>query len=352
MRFESGVRRLQRSMRLPYFAFFDAYRFYEACLRCLPSFDLCHEHNGLFCVGAALACRRLGIPYVLTFSADPLFERALGGKPLRGLHKWVAAEEARLTYRLARRIICVSEPAKNHLIETWQVDPEKVVVMPNGVDVELFRPDHDPRPICAELGLDGEPVITFVGGFQHWHGIDRLIESFANVLLEIPQAKLLLVGDGRARQAVEYKIDELGVRRAVIVTGMVPQVRVPEMLAAADIAVLPYPQLPRPLWFSPLKLYEYMAAGKAIVASRDGQIAQVIRHGHTGLLVDPGDVDGLAQAMIELLRDPTARERLGQNARQQAVERHSWAEYIKRLEQIYRSVLGNVPSASSSAQIS
>jgi glycosyltransferase involved in cell wall biosynthesis len=264
--------------------------------------------------------------------------------PLRGFHKSVAAVEARFTYKLARRIICVSEPAKTHLVESWQVDPGKVVVIPNGVDVELFRPRHDPGPIREEMGLDGAPVITFVGGLQHWHGLDRLIDSLAKVLLEIPQVKLLLVGDGRARQAVEQQINELGIGRAVIMTGLVPQVRVPEMLAAADIAVLPYPQLPRPLWFSPLKLYEYMAAGKAIVASRDGQIAQVIRHGHNGLLVDPGDVDGLAQAVIELLRDPTARERLGRNARQQAVERHSWDHYISRITEVYQSVLQASPN--------
>lgn len=339
MRFESGVRRIQRTLRLPYYALFDAYRFYEACFRSLPPFNLCHEHNGLFCAGAAMACRRLGIPYVLTFSADPLFERALAGQPLRRLHRLVAAWEARFTYRLAKKIICVSAPAKWQLVESWQVDPDKIAVMPNGVDVELFRPDHDPRPIRAKLGLDGEPVISFVGGFQHWHGLDRLVESFARVLQEVPRARLLLVGDGRARHAVQRKINELGIETAIIMTGLVPQVRVPEMLSAADIAVLPYPPLPRELWFSPLKLYEYMAAGKAIVASGTGQIAEVIRHGHTGLLVEPGDVTGLAQAMISLIKDPAARAQLGRNARRQAVERHSWEQYIKQLEQLYSGVL-------------
>ena len=338
---ESGVRRLQSRLRLPYFAFFDLYRFYEACYRCLPGYTLCHEHNGLFCAGAALACSRLNIPYVLTFSADPLFERALGGRPLRGLHAWVAAWEASLTYRVAKKIICVSEPAKRHLVETWQVAPDKVVVMPNGVDTELFKPDYDPRPIRAELGLGNGPVISFVGGFQHWHGLDRLVESFAHVLPEVPEAKLLLVGDGRARPAVEQKIAEFGVESNVIITGLVPQARVPEMLAVADIAVLPYPQLPRELWFSPLKLYEYMAAGKAIVASRAGQIAEVIRHGHNGLFVEPGDVADLSQTMLKMLKDPAERARLGQNARCQAVKQHSWDQYIGRLEEIYWSVLSS-----------
>ena len=342
--FESGLRRLQRTVRLPYFAFFDAFRFYEACMRTLPGFDLCHEHNGLFCVGAALACQRLGLPYVLTFSADPFYERSLGGRPLQGLHFQIAAWEARFTYRLARTIICVSEAARQHLVKTWQVNPDKVVVMPNGVDLDLFRPDYDSRPVRAELGLNGGPVVGFVGGFQHWHGLERLVESFALTLTEVPNAKLLLVGDGRARPTIEAKIAEMGLESAVIITGLVPQDHVPRLLAATDVAVLPYPQLPRELWFSPLKLYEYMAAGKAIVASSSGQIAEVIQDGHNGLLVEAGNVADLTQATLSLLKNPAERSRLGRNARHQAVMQHSWDQYIKRLEEIYLSVLRRYPS--------
>jgi glycosyltransferase involved in cell wall biosynthesis len=338
-RFESGVRRLQRMLRLPYFAFFDAYRFYEACYRSLPGHDLCHEHNGLFCVGAALACRRLGMPYILTFSADPLFERALGGRPLRGFHRLIAAWEAKFTYQLARKIICVSEPAKWHLVESWQVDPEKIIVMPNGVDLDLFRPGYNLPLIRAELGLGEGPVIGFVGGFQHWHGLDRLIESLAHVLREVPNAQLLLIGDGRARPIVDQKIAEFGVETAVTITGLVAQVRVPEMLAVVDVAVLPYPQLPRELWFSPLKLYEYMAAGKAIVASRTGQIAEVIQHGQNGLLVEPGDVVDLARTLSGLLKNSAERARLGHNARAQAVQQHSWDRYVSCVEALYFDVL-------------
>jgi len=336
---ESGVRRLQRELRLPYFAFFDLYRFYEACMRCLPGFTLCHEHNGLFCAGAALACKRLGLPYILTFSSDPLFERGVVGKPLRGLHYLVAVWEARFTYRLAGKIICVSEPARRHLIQTWQIEEEKVVVVANGVDNALFKPGYDVLPVRKGLGLENEPVIGFVGGFQPWHGIDLLIESFAIVLKEFPKATLLLIGDGRARPLVDRKIAELGVESRVIITGLVPKDRVAVLLATADVAVLPYPTLPKELWFSPLKLYEYMAAGKAIVASRAGQIAEVIKHGYNGLLVEPGDVPELSTAIMWLLRNQEERDRLGRNARSQAVERHSWDQYIQRLEEIYRSVL-------------
>jgi glycosyltransferase involved in cell wall biosynthesis len=336
---ESGARRLQRALQAPYFAFFDSFRFYEACLHSLPGYRLCHEHNGLLSAGTAFACRRLKIPYILTFSADPLLELKLVGKPLRGLHARVAAWEARLTYRSADKIICVSEPAKSHLVEHWQVEPGKIVVMPNGVDIELFGAPCDARSARDMLGLGEAPVITFVGSFQHWHGIELLVESFALVLAEAPEAKLVLVGDGPVREAIQGKVNQLGLSGAVLFTGLMPQQRVPEILAAADVAAIPYPRLPQDLWFSPLKLYEYMAAGKAIVASRAGQIAEVIDHGQNGLLVEPGDVQAMAQSILRLIRNPSERDYLGQNARQQAVERYSWDQYVQRVIDLYLSVL-------------
>ena len=336
---ESGVRRLQKTLRLPYFAFFDAFRFYEACFRVLPAYDLCHEHNGLFCIGAAMVCKRLGLPYVLTFSADLFLERAFVGHPLKGIHAKIAAWQARYTYELAKKILCVSEPAKQHLVNTWQVNPEKIVVMPNGVDTHLFKPGEPARALHHQLGLNGHQVIAFVGGFQPWHGLEILVESFAQCLREVPHLKLLLVGDGRARESVEKAIQKFGVASQTIITGFVPLQQVPAYLSVSDLAVLPYPELPKELWFSPLKMYEYMSAGKAIVASRAGQIAEVIRDGENGLLVEPGDRTALARAMLRLLRNPDEKTRLGAVARQQAVDHHSWEQYVRKLEKVYRDAL-------------
>jgi glycosyltransferase involved in cell wall biosynthesis len=165
------------------------------------------------------------------------------------------------------------------------------------------------------------------------------VESFPRILQEFPNCKLLLVGDGPDRINIERKIEELGISPNVIITGLVPQIQVPKILSTVDVAVIPYPELPKELWFSPLKLYEYMAAGKAIVASRSGQIADVIQDEYNGVLVKPGDVIGLADNIIKLLNNPDQRDWLGNNARQQAVERHSWEGYIRKLIELYQGVL-------------
>jgi glycosyltransferase involved in cell wall biosynthesis len=125
------------------------------------------------------------------------------------------------------------------------------------------------------------------------------------------------------------------------------------MLSIADIAVVPT----APVRASdggtgtPLKLFEYMAAGKAIVATASDQAVEVIQHGQTGLLVDAGDVTRFAEAILTLLNDPVKHMRLGQNARQQAIEQYSWEEYTRRLEVIYRDVLGIAPLGSPAAVI-
>ena len=336
---ESGVRRLQRMVGLPYFAFFDTLRFYEACLRSFPGFHLCHEHNGLFMGGAALAAQRLGLPYILTFSADPLLERDLVGHRLRGMHHLAASSEARYAYKAAKRIICVSEPARQHLIKNWRVDPDKIVVMPNGVDTNLFRPDYAGEQLRKRWDLNGRPVVGFLGAFHPWHGLDLLVQSFSSILADIPSAVLLLIGDGRARPVVEQTVRQCGVASNVKITGLLPQDEAAALLSVVDVAVLPYPKLPQELWFSPLKLYEYMSSGKAIVASRAGQIREVLEHNQTGLLVESGDIQGFTEAIKSLLQSPSLRSYLGQNARQQAVKHHSWHRYIDRLEAIYQSVL-------------
>jgi glycosyltransferase involved in cell wall biosynthesis len=335
---ESGIRRIQTTIKSPYLALFDSLRFYEACIRFLPNYDLCHEHNGLFCAGATFACRKLRKPYILTVSADPFLERKNTGNPIRGVKAWFGKYVSKLNYYYANKIICVSKAAKNYLIEDWLIEQDKIVVMPNGVDIGLFSASSKSPEYRSVLNSDNNPVICFVGTFQKWHGVDQLVEIFSEVKNVFPNSKLLLIGDGPARPIIEKKIEQLGLKSEVIITGYVRQTEVPNLLALTDVTTIPYPELPKELWFSPLKLYEYMAAGKAIVASNSGQISEVITNGQNGLLIAPGYKKEFAEAIIRLLEDDSLRQKLGVNAQKQALEQHSWDHYVKKIENIYQSI--------------
>jgi len=353
-RFESSVRRLQSELHLPYLALFDSYRMVEAGCKNLKGFDLIHERFNLLALGGAWASRKLGIPFVLEVNADLLEQRKFKGIPERGLRRLFAVWATRMCFNAAAKIICISAGLKDHLSSKWNIEESKLTVLPCAADVEAFGPNYNSELVRRGLGLTTEPVVIWVGGFYPWHDLDLLLESFTQVLQRHPNARLVLVGDGQTRPSVARKVLNNGLRHAVIMTGAIAHTSVPEMLSIADVAVVPSAPVPasRGGTGTPLKLFEYMAAGKAIVATALNQAAEVIQDGHNGLLVEAGDVNGFAEAMLTLLNDSVERDRLGQNARRHAVEQYSWEQYTRRLEEIYLNVLGNAPSGSSSTSIS
>ncbi|GAB4544492.1 MAG: hypothetical protein Kow0063_38190 [Anaerolineae bacterium] len=336
--------RVQQWLRVPYLNVFSNYRRFDACLQCLPGHDLVYERNSLFSAGVAMACQRLKLPYVVFFDADQILELDFMGKPITGLLRWRASQLLRYNLKAADCVICVSDPARLHLMSTWGVPAEKIAVFPNGVDVQRFRPRPEASAeVRASLGVDSHPLVVFVGSFYHWHDVATLLDAFSLVLEAHPEARLVLVGDGSQRETMMKRAADIGLGDTVQFTGLVGHEEVPRLMAAADVAVAPYPAMERDLWLSPMKLFEYMASGVAVVASHVGQLADVIQDGGNGLLVPPGDAPAMAAALKRLLNDPALRLRLGQQARQDAVEKHSWAHYVSRLERVYAAVIAGQP---------
>ena len=340
-RFESLIRRIQSELSFPYLALFDSYRVAEAANRNLKGIDLIHERFNLLALGGVWASRKLGIPLVLEVNADLLEQRKYKGVPERGLRRQFAIWATRMTFKSAAKIICVSDGLRDHLRSTWNVKENKLIVLPCAADVQSFGANHNFELIRRSLGLTAEPVVIWVGGFYPWHDLDLLINSFAQVLQKLPNARLILVGDGKTRPMVERKVLDEGLGHAVIMTGAIAHHRVPEILSIADLAVVPSAPViaSRGGTGAPLKLFEYMAAGKPIVATAIDQTTEVIRDGHTGILVNAGSVSDFADAILTLLCDSAERSRLGQNARQQAIEQYSWEQYSRRLEEIYLSIM-------------
>ncbi len=219
-------------------------------------------------------------------------------------------------------IITVSDQLRESLIASG-ISPGKVITVPNGVDEMFFAPlQHSLRE-----NFEGKIVIGFIGSLKAWHGIDILADSFRK-LADDPIYHLLVVGDGPMRKILRQLEDELPGR--VTCTGGISHEQVPEYIDAMDIAVAPYPQLEE-FYFSPLKVLEYMARGKAIIASNIGQIAELIYHGETGWMVPAGDIDSFVKAIRLLSHDQSLREKMGQKAAKEVREQHSWrhrATYI------------------------
>ena len=352
--FESGIRRLQALLHLPYLALFDSYRMAEAGFINLKGYHLIHERFNLLSLGAAWASKKLGIPFVLEVNADLLEQRRFKGIQERGLRRLFAIWATRICFKTAARIICISPRLKEHLHIKWNIDESKLAVLPCAADVEAFKPNYNSETVRKNLGLTTEPIVMWVGGFYPWHDLSLLLESFALILQLRTDARLVLVGDGQTRSSVEDMVTKAGMQHAVIMMGAIAHSQVPEVLSIADVAVVPSAPVPASLGGTgtPLKLFEYMAAGKAIVATAHVEATEVIRDGYNGLLVDAGDVNKFAEATLKLINDPQERVRLGRNAREQAVNQYSWEHYTRKLEEVYFSVVENAPAGSPIVNIS
>ena len=242
----------------------------------------------------------------------------------------------KLNLRAAARIFVVSDVERKNLEERG-VSAAKIVVNPNGVDTELFRPGIGGAEVRRELGIgDWEVVAGFVGTFGPWHGVIQLADAIKLIPAELP-IRFVLVGDGSLHGEVERLLQFDTESRRVIFTGTIPHERVPALLDACDILVSPHIPLADGSDFfgSPTKIFEYMAMGKGIVASRLGQIGEVLDNNETALLVEPGNVPELARAIVRLAESRDLRERLGARAREVAVQHHTWTRNAERVLQAY-----------------
>jgi glycosyltransferase involved in cell wall biosynthesis len=254
----------------------------------------------------------------------------------------------RLNFDAAARIFVVSEVERRNL-EMRGVHPEKIVVNPNGVDVERFRPGAGGVETRRELGIEEDEVVAgFVGTFGPWHGVEKLAEAIKSIArgghgvppLQRPKIRFLLVGSGLLQVEIEKQLESEVNRGRVIFTGAVGHDRVPRLLDACDILVAPHVPLADGSEFfgSPTKIFEYMAMGKGIVASRLGQIGEVLVNQETALLVEPGNVDELKSAIVKLIESETLRTSLGAKAREVAEREHTWAHNARRVLEAYRSL--------------
>jgi glycosyltransferase involved in cell wall biosynthesis len=291
----------------------------QSLRRSLPSFI--YERYSLWGKAGGRLAKKWSIPLVLEVNSPLAYEeqRYRDGVAFPTL----ARRAERQAWRSADLLVGVSQALRSHF-ERAGVEPEKIRILPNAVDTDLFRADQDGALLRSRLKLGGRFVVGFVGSFKAWHGVSFLFKAFIRLQKEDPSYHLLLVGDGPKRAALAQETQQLGLQEAVTFVGNVPHENVPRYLALMDVAVAPYPLLDD-FYYSPLKLYEYMAASRAIVASRIGQSGEALADGLTALLYEPGDTEGLLNCIRRFRTDEQLRGELGKNARI-ACSRNTWSE--------------------------
>lgn len=280
-------------------------------------FDAVYERYSLWSYAGMETARRWGVPGLLEVNA-PLIDEQLEHRGL--FHKEEADGVAARVFAAATALLPVSGEVASYL-KDFPGTRNKIRVTPNGVDPARFLP-RCPDPEAFTVG--------FVGTLKPWHGVEVLLAAFAALRQEVPVARLLLVGAGPEQRRLDAEAARLGLGAAVEFTGAVAPEFVPALLARMDVAVAPYPAQER-FYFSPLKVYEYMAAGLPVVASRVGQLSELIDDGHSGLLCPPGDAAALTRALARLADDAALRRRLAASGRETVLRAHTWARVAERI---------------------
>lgn len=293
-----------------------------------------YHRNAPFSYAGLAVARRLGVPLVIEYSGSEVWVARNWGKRLHFEKEAIKIEQLNLTE--AALVVAVSRPLFDELVERG-VAADRILINSNGVDPAIYSPSVDGSVVRSRYGLDNKLVIGFIGTFGRWHGAEELTRAFALLLRSRPDlrrtARLLLIGDGVTMAEVKTAITQSGVAPETILTGLVPQAEGAAHLAACDVLVAPH--VPNadgsPFFGSPTKLFEYMATGRAIVASNLGEIGEVLEDRKTALLVAPGDIEALAAAIECVIDDPELRDRLARAARDEVVAHHTWQFHTRRI---------------------
>jgi glycosyltransferase involved in cell wall biosynthesis len=289
--------------------------------------DVLYERYNLFYLAGAWLARSRRLPFLVEVNAPLAEERTVHGN-LR--LRWLARWTENFVWRRGDRVLPVTEVLAGH-VRAGGADPARIVVVPNGIHPEEF-----PAAAAARQAPPEAPLLTlgFVGFVREWHGLDAVVRAIAD-WKGAPQLALKVVGEGQARPGLEKLAAELGISDRVIFTGLATREEIPGHVAGFDIALQPA-SVP---YASPLKVFEYMAAGRAIIAPDQPNLREVLAHERTALLFAPGDRAAMWAAVMRLVQEPGLRTRLGAAARAEIIARdRTWAGNARRVAALFEEL--------------
>jgi glycosyltransferase involved in cell wall biosynthesis len=293
----------------------------------LDSVDFIYQRYSRFNFSGVVLSLITGLPLMLEFNGSEVWV-SKHWDPVGQIRLLRQFENINL--RASDVVFVVSEAQRRDLESSTLNVP--VIVNPNGANPDLFQSGCGRSEVRRRLGLSDETVVGFLGTFGPWHGA-RILAEAAVKLARVPGLHFLFVGDGEQRVSTEEALSNSTDGARATFVGRVARSEVPSYLDACDILVSPQTALPDGSEFfgSPTKLFEYMSMAKPVIASRLGQIAEVVVDGESGLLVSPGNPTELASAIERLAGDPSLRSKLGRRARERVELMFTWRQNAQRV---------------------
>lgn len=240
-------------------------------------------------------------------------------------------------FRKAERIVTVTESIKNAIQKDYDLNEERVVVISNGANTDMFRPMN--QDSCRrDLGFEGkEKYLCFVGSLEAWQGVRHIIEAMPLILEGEPKAKLLIIGDGQQKKTLMEKTRELKLEERVVFTGWVEYQDVPKYINASDICVAPLSKGREKSGSSAIKIYEYLACAKPVIAFEVPDLGFLDERG-CGIIVQRDNVPKLTEACLHLLGNDELRKNMGDKGRRVVVENYSWTNTAKKISELLENV--------------
>lgn len=266
-----------------------------------------------------------GVPWILETNAL-LYEEAKFERKSLILYELARRAEIK-AYKECDVLVCISNNLKQKLIRETGVSEEKIVVIPNGVNIEYIHPNnYPPKPLFQGF------TIGFVGALYAWSGLDLLFEALWELRSEGLDLSLVVIGDGQMKSAWQDRVAALGLTDNVKFVGRLPQEEVLPLFAGCDLGYSGHFDLKgERVYRSPLKLYEYMAMAKPVLASAMEDTKAVVNEGKTGFLFQPNDKNSLKQAIIKAFTAQNKLQEMGAKARQEIELNHSWTKRVQVL---------------------
>lgn len=305
--------------------------------------DVIHAHspslNGL--AGLKLKIRGQRVP--LVYQVRALWEDAgvESGKMKAGSLKYRSSRymESILLDR-ADYIVVICKGLKDILTERG-VDGDKIEIVENGVDTDIFSPRERNERLVEKYELAGRCVVGFIGSFFRFEGVHELVKAFAVAARQGPPLKMMLIGSGEEFDHIRSLVEELGLEDDVILRGAVPHDEILDYYSVIDILVYPRVSTRLTEFVTPLKPLEGMAMGKTVVGSDVGGLRELIEDGETGLLYPAGNTKWLARTIMDLAEDSRLRSTLGKAASEHTSLCRNWLSITSKMPGIYEKVLKN-----------
>jgi glycosyltransferase involved in cell wall biosynthesis len=295
--------------------------------------DEIYERHHIFDTGIILA-KLFNIPYISEVNGIPTKEAEVSGSYGKSIQKIVRIIE-KIILKRADKIVAVSHSIKRIMETEYDIESKNITVIQNGANTDLFKP-MDTKEVRKELNFNRNAnYVGFSGSFASWHGLEDLVKSAPLILKEVVSTKFLLVGAGKRKEQIVQMVNDLNLTDNFIFINKISYEEVPKYVNAFDVCViLKKKDIPG----SPLKLWEYMACGKPVIATNTEDF-KALEEYNAGILVDPEKPEEVADAIITLLENRELREEMGKNGRKYVVENRSWESVAREVEKVMREAV-------------